>query len=122
MRVRLPCLLQRFLVRRAPVRVGKTSRARLQEKTMQDREIQHCIRCGGGLRAPGGILVTGDQALAVYQEIVTVGFRPRARSKKIRSIFCVPCGASLGYGPAPQQQGLFYVNLWDMMRDLLRKA
>lgn len=84
-----------------------------------EREIQHCVRCGRGLRASGGINMTGDQCLAVYQEIVTVGFRPRSRSKKVRSVFCVTCGASLGLGPTPD--GQFNINVWDMLKDILKK-
>lgn len=88
---------------------------------MRDREIQQCIRCGRGLRAPGGITSTGDQAIAVYQELVTVGFRPRVRSRKVRSVFCVGCAVSLGHGPQPNN-GQFYVNIWEMLRDLMKQA
>jgi hypothetical protein len=63
--------------------------------------------------------MTGDQCLAVYQEIVTVGFRPRTRSKKVRSVFCVGCGSSLGLGPIPE--GQFNINVWDMLKDILTK-
>jgi hypothetical protein len=86
---------------------------------MKSPEVHRCVRCGRGLRAPGGITVTGDQAIAVYQELVTVGFRPRSRSKKVRSVFCVTCAVSLGFGPAPD--GQFNENIWDMLRDLLKR-
>lgn len=86
---------------------------------MKAPDVHHCVRCGRGLRAPGGITITGDQAIAVYQELVTVGFRPRSRSKKVRSVFCVRCAVSLGFGPAPE--GQFNQNIWEMLIDLLKR-
>lgn len=85
---------------------------------MKNREIQPCIRCGRGLKAPGGITVTGDRAIAVYQEVVTVGLRPRLRSKKRRSVFCVPCGVSLALGPRPES-GAFASEIYEMLRDIV---
>lgn len=64
-------------------------------------EIQPCIRCGRGLKAPQGINSTGDRALAVYITIVTVGMRPRQRSRLRRSVLCLPCAVSMAFAPAP---------------------
>jgi hypothetical protein len=85
---------------------------------MKDREIQPCVRCGRGLKAPGGITVTGDRAIAVYQEVVTVGLRPRLRSKKRRNVFCVPCGVSIALGPRPES-GAFASEIYEMLRDIV---
>lgn len=86
-----------------------------------EREIQHCVRCGRGLRAPGGINVTGDPALAVYQEIVTVGARPRLRSKKTRNVFCFPCGAAVALSPDPNT-GAFNSAIYQMLYDLYEQS
>jgi hypothetical protein len=85
---------------------------------MEDREIQFCIRCSRKLKAPGGITVTGDRAIAVYQEVVTVGIRPRLRSKKRRNVFCVPCGVSIALGPPPEA-GAFASEIYEMLRDIV---
>jgi hypothetical protein len=85
---------------------------------MKNREIQPCIRCGRGLKAPGGIHITGDRAIAVYQEVVTVGIRPRLRSKKRRNVFCVPCGVSIALGPRPES-GAFASEIYEMLRDIV---
>lgn len=85
---------------------------------MKDREIQPCVRCSRGLKAPGGITVTGDRAIAVYQEVVTVGMRPRLRSKKRRNVFCVPCGVSIALGPRPES-GAFASEIYEMLRDIV---
>jgi hypothetical protein len=85
---------------------------------MKNREIQPCIRCGRGLKAPGGITITGDRAIAVYQEVVTVGIRPRLRSKKRRNVFCVPCGVSIALGPRPES-GAFASEIYEMLRDIV---
>jgi len=85
---------------------------------MKDRETQPCIRCGRGLKAPGGITVTGDRAIAVYQEVVTVGLRPRLRSKKRRNVFCVACGVSIALGPRPES-GAFASEIYEMLRDIV---
>ena len=87
---------------------------------MKDRETQPCFRCGRGLKAPGGITVTGDRAIAVYQEVVTVGIRPRLRSKKRRNVFCVPCGVSIALGPRPES-GAFASEIYEMLRDIVRQ-
>jgi hypothetical protein len=70
------------------------------------------------LKAPGGITVTGDRAIAVYQEVVTVGMRPRLRSKKRRNVFCVPCGVSIALGPRPES-GAFASEIYEMLRDIV---
>ena len=85
---------------------------------MKSREIQPCIRCGRGLKAPGGITITGDRSIAVYQEVVSVGIRPRLRSKKRRNVFCVPCGVSIALGPPPQS-GAFAFEIYEMLKDIV---
>jgi len=85
---------------------------------MKNRDLQQCIRCSRGLKAPGGITVTGDRAIAVYQEVVTVGIRPRLRSRKRRNVFCIPCGVSIALGPRPES-GAFAVEIYEMLRDVV---
>jgi hypothetical protein len=65
-------------------------------------EIQHCVRCGRGLKAPQGINTTGDRAIAVFISALTVGIRPRLKSRAQRQVFCMPCAASIALGPAPE--------------------
>jgi hypothetical protein len=65
-------------------------------------EIQPCVRCGRGLKAPQGINTTGDKAIAVFVSALTVGIRPRLKSRAQRQIFCMPCAASIALGPAPE--------------------
>jgi hypothetical protein len=61
----------------------------------------------------------GDPAFAVYQEVVTVGMRPRVRSKRTRNCFCFSCGVSLGLGPQPE--GVFNLSVHQMLLDVLRQ-
>lgn len=82
-------------------------------------ELQPCIRCGKQLRAPGGINITGDPAIASYHELVSVGQRPRTRSKKKRLVICQPCGVSLALGPKPE--GAFNQAMYYMLQDMLRE-
>ncbi len=84
-------------------------------------EIQHCVRCGRGLKAPQGINSTGDPAIAVYIVAKTVGIRPRATSPAKRKIFCVPCGVSLALGPAPES-GAFNSAIYEMLIDLISQT
>jgi hypothetical protein len=79
-------------------------------------EIQHCVRCGRGLKAPQGINATGDKALAVYITIVTVGMRPRQRSKLRRSVLCPQCAVSIAYAPPPE--GAFNNTVYDGLNEL----
>jgi hypothetical protein len=65
-------------------------------------EVQHCVRCGRGLKAPQGINTTGDKAVAVFVSALTVGIRPRLKSRAQRQVFCMPCAASIALGPAPE--------------------
>lgn len=88
---------------------------------MPGHEIQHCIRCGRGLKAPGGITITGDRAIAVYVNCVTVGFRPRKRSALRRNVFCVPCGISVAFGPRPES-GAFNSDIYEMLRDIVSQG
>jgi hypothetical protein len=64
-------------------------------------DIQHCVRCGRGLKAPQGINTTGDRAIAVFVSALTVGIRPRLKSRAQRQVFCMPCAASIALGPPP---------------------
>jgi hypothetical protein len=84
-------------------------------------EIQYCVRCGKGLRAPMGINQTGDPAIAVYVVAKSVGLRPRATSPAKRKIFCVPCGVSIALGPAPES-GAFNEAIYSMLIDLISQA
>jgi len=79
-------------------------------------EIQPCIRCGRGMKAPQGINTTGDRALAVYITIVTVGMRPRLRSRLRRSVLCLPCAVSITFAPAPE--GAFNVSVFEALNEL----
>lgn len=79
-------------------------------------EIQNCIRCGRGLKAPQGINVTGDKAIAVYITVVTVGIRPRQRSKLRRTVLCAPCAVSIAYAPPPE--GAFNNTVYDCLNEL----
>jgi hypothetical protein len=62
--------------------------------------------------------MTGDRAMALYQEIVTVGIRPRLRSRKRRNVFCVSCGVSIALGPPPEG---FAHEVYEMLRDVVRQ-
>jgi hypothetical protein len=88
---------------------------------MEHMEIQHCVRCGKGLKAPQGINQTGDPSIAIYVVAKTVGIRPRATSPAKRKIFCVPCGVSIALGPAPES-GAFNEAIYEMLIDLMRGA
>lgn len=79
-------------------------------------EIQPCIRCGRGLKAPQGINATGDRALAIYITVVTVGMRPRQRSRLRRSVLCLPCAVSIAYAPAPE--GAFNLSVYEALNEL----
>jgi hypothetical protein len=79
-------------------------------------EIQNCIRCGRGLKAPQGINATGDKAIAVYITVVTVGMRPRQRSKLRRSVLCAPCSVSIAFAPRPE--GAFNNTVYDGLNEL----
>ena len=87
---------------------------------MKNRDIQPCIRCGCGLKVPGGITMTGDQAIAVYIECLTVGFRPRARSGKQRDAICVNCAVSMAFGPPPSDGGTFNMHIYQMLHEIVR--
>jgi len=84
-------------------------------------EIQHCIRCGKGLKAPQGINQTGDPAIAIYVIAKTVGVRPRATSPAQRKVFCVPCGISIALGPSPES-GAFNEAVYAMLLHLMQQA
>src|SRR5260370_34133172 len=79
-------------------------------------ELQPCIRCGRALKAPQGINCTGDRALAVYITIVTVGMRPRQRSRLKRSVICLPCAVSIAFAPAPE--GAFNRTVYEALNEL----
>ena len=86
---------------------------------MPESEFQPCIRCGRGIKAPGGITITGDQAIAIYIECMTVGFRPRITSGRFRDSMCVHCAVSLSFGPKPE--GAFNEHVYEMLRNVIRQ-
>ena len=79
-------------------------------------EIQQCVRCGKGLKAPQGINTTGDKAISFFVSAVTVGIRPRIKSRATRQVFCLTCAASIAFGPAPE--GAFNLCVYDVLRDV----
>lgn len=81
-------------------------------------EIQHCVRCGNGLKAPQGINSTGDPAIAIFVSGLTVGVRPRIKSRAQRKVFCMGCAASVALGPAPEN-GEFNTAIYFMLRELV---
>jgi hypothetical protein len=82
-------------------------------------EIQHCVRCGRGLKAPQGINTTGDKAIAIFVSALTVGIRPRIKSRAQRNVFCIPCAASISLGPAPE--GAFNLAVYGILCDVVSR-
>jgi len=80
-------------------------------------EIQPCIRCGRGLKAPQGINTTGDRAFSFFVSALSVGIRPRIKSRAQRLVFCIPCGVSAALGPAPE--GAFNRSVYEVLRDMV---
>jgi hypothetical protein len=85
---------------------------------MTGMEIQNCVRCGGRLKAPQGINVTGDPAIAIFVSGLTVGVRPRIKSRAQRKVFCMGCAASIALGPVPEN-GEFNTAIYHMLRELV---
>lgn len=81
-------------------------------------EIQHCVRCGSGLKAPQGINATGDPAIAIFVSGITVGVRPRLKSRAQRKVFCMRCATSLAYGPPPE--GEFNSAIYSMLQEMVK--
>lgn len=81
-------------------------------------EIQHCVRCGSGLRAPLGITQTGDPAVAIFLMCQTVGIRPRIKTPAQRRVFCAPCAVAIAFGPAPDN-GAFNSAIYSMLVSLV---
>jgi hypothetical protein len=81
-------------------------------------EMQSCVRCGHGLRAPQGINQTGDPAIAIYIVAKTVGMRPRVTSPAQRRVFCAPCAVAIAFGPAPDN-GAFNSAIYSMLVSLV---
>ena len=75
--------------------------------------------CRAPLKAPGGINVTGDPAIALFMFASSVGMRPRLKSRAKRFPFCVPCMNSLATGVPPFEKGHLYVAAWELFRELL---
>src|ERR1700690_4513134 len=82
-------------------------------------EIQYSGRCGRGLKAPQGINTTGDRALSFFLSAVSVGIRPRIKSRANRLVFCVPCGVSIALGPCPE--GAFNSSVHEVLCDMVAK-
>ena len=79
-------------------------------------ELQHCIKCGRPIKAPQGINTTGDKAIAIYLTVMTVGIRPRQRSRLRRSVMCPPCAVAVAYAPPPE--GAFNQTVYEALNDL----
>jgi hypothetical protein len=82
-------------------------------------ETQLCLLCRTALKAPGGINVTGDPAVALFMFATSVGMRPRLKSRAKRFPFCCPCMNSLATGAPPIEKGYLYVAAWELFRDML---
>jgi hypothetical protein len=80
-------------------------------------QLQPCIRCGRPLKAPQGINTTGDKAVAVFISALTVGVRPRLKSRAERRVLCMPCAGSIALGPAPES-GAFNQAVYEILCDL----
>jgi hypothetical protein len=80
-------------------------------------EIQTCIKCGRGLKAPAGINSTGDRAFAFFVHAVTVGIRPRLKSRAKRKALCIPCGVAISLSPAPE--GAFNESVHAILQDMV---
>jgi hypothetical protein len=52
----------------------------------------------------------------VYITIVTVGMRPRQRSRLRRSVLCLPCAVSMAFAPSPE--GAFNRCVHDALNEL----
>lgn len=52
----------------------------------------------------------------MYITIVTVGMRPRQRSRLRRSVICLPCAVSIAFAPAPE--GAFNRCVYDGLNEL----
>lgn len=52
----------------------------------------------------------------MYITIVTVGMRPRQRSRLRRSVLCLPCAVSMAFAPAPE--GAFNRSVHDALNEL----
>jgi len=79
-------------------------------------ELQQCVKCGRGLKAPQGINTTGDPAIAINITVVSVGLRPRMRSRLQRSVFCMPCAAAISLAPPPE--GAFNLTIYNALGEL----
>ncbi len=82
-------------------------------------DFQPCVRCGRALRAPQGINQTGDRSIAIFISGLTVGFRPRVKSRAQRQVFCIGCAVSIAHGPVPD--GAFNVWVHAMPVDILKQ-
>lgn len=83
-------------------------------------QIQPCTRCGRPLRQPQGINTTGDKSVAVFISALTVGCRPRLKSRAERRVFCMPCTASIAMGPVPEN-GAFNLAVYETLCDLAHR-
>jgi hypothetical protein len=79
-------------------------------------ETQQCVKCGGELKAPQGINTTGDRQIAIYITAVTVGVRPRLRSRLKRSVICMQCAVSIAMAPEPE--GAFNKTVYDSLNEV----
>lgn len=65
-------------------------------------EIEGCVRCGREMKTAKTFNQTADPGIAIYLSAVTMGVRPRLRSRYERGLFCSCCSVSVSYGPAPE--------------------
>jgi|GEM_PF-6042683 len=82
-------------------------------------EFQSCVRCGCTLKAPQSINVTGDKAIAIFVSALTVGVRPRIKSRAQRTVFCIRCAVSISLGPAPE--GAFNLAVYGILQDVVSR-
>ena len=80
-------------------------------------ETEGCVRCGRELKTAKTINQTADPGIAIYLSAVTMGIRPRIRSRYQRGLFCSCCTVSVSYGPAPE--GEFNLKIHRMLREII---
>ena len=98
-------------------RFGDTVNQPLAARRKTRMELQPCVRCNRPLRAPQGINSTGDQAIAIFISAVTVGVRPRLKSRAQRRVICMACAGSISLAPDPNT-GAFNSAVYEILCDL----
>jgi hypothetical protein len=80
-------------------------------------EIEACVRCGRELKTAKTFNQTADPGVAIYLSAVTMGIRPRLRTRYQRGLFCPCCTISVSYGPAPE--GEFNLKVHRMLVEMI---